>query len=243
MPDKIELEKVCFKQGKAPLLREISFSVKRGDILVISGRSGEGKSTLLEICVGLKRPSSGRVLWDGQDISSFSRRVLLEKRQSTGYVFQIHALISNHSVFENIALPLRVRSGITDKEIEKRVRKIMDEFCLENIDGLFPELLSAGQLKSVAVARALISEPDMLLLDEPLSGLDPFTARKIMNVIYEHQNRRKMSVIMVSHETDIWEGFLTVKKALDKGWLVDSSEQEGVSGRRVHKERAGVEIK
>jgi energy-coupling factor transporter ATP-binding protein EcfA2 len=102
----------------------------------------------------------------------------------------------------------------------------MDEFCLENIDGFFPELLSAGQLKTVAVARALISEPDMLLLDEPLSGVDPFTARKIMNVIYEHQNRRKMSVIMVSHETDLWEGFLPVKKVLDKGRLVDSSEQE-----------------
>ena len=94
----------------------------------------------------------------------------------------------------------------------------MDEFCLENIDALFPELLSAGQLKSVAVARALISEPDMLL-DEPLSGLDPFTARKIMNVIYEHQNRRKMSVIMVSTETDIWEGFFDCKKALDKDGL------------------------
>ncbi len=221
------------KYGEKEILKDVNIIIERGDKIAFVGKNGEGKSTLLEICVGLKHPSSGRVLWDGQDISSFSRKVLLEKRQSTGYVFQIHALISNHSVFENIALPLRVRSGIADKEIEKRVRKIMDEFCLENIDGFFPELLSAGQLKTVAVARALISEPDMLLLDEPLSGVDPFTARKIMNVIYEHQNRRKMSVIMVSHETDLWEGFLPVKKVLDKGRLVDSSEQENTGGEYI----------
>ena len=223
MPGRIELKDISFLSGSFPVLRSISLTVKKGDVFVIGGKSGQGKSTFLEICAGLKKPHSGNVLWDGVDLAGFSWRELLRSRQNIGYVFQVHALISNHSVFENIALPLRARGGFTEKELQHKVRSRMEDLGLFNIDSLFPESLSIGQLKAVAVARALACEPDMLLLDEPLSGVDPFTAQGIMNVLYENQLRRSMGIIMVSHNLSIWEGLDPVKLMLDSGRLTEPS--------------------
>lgn len=223
MPVEIELKKVCFMSDKFPLLREISFIVRKGEVLVISGRSGHGKSTILELCAGLKNPTSGNVLWDGHDLAEFSRKQLLKERQSIGYMFQVHALISNYSVFENIALPLRARSEFSEKQINRRVRNMMDELNLFSIDSLFPEALSIGQLKTVALARALINDPNVLLLDEPLSGVDPSTAQGMMNVLYEKNRSRPMCVIMVSHNTNVWDGFSPVKRVLESGRFTDQA--------------------
>ena len=217
MPGRIELTNVTYLSGSFPLLRGISLTVNKGDVYVIGGRSGQGKSVFLEICAGLKKPYSGTVKWDGVDLASLPWKRLLRFRQKTGYVFQVNGLISNHSVFENIALPLRARGGSTEMELRRKVRAAMEELGLIKVDSFFPEDLSSGQLKAVAVARALVCEPETLLLDEPLSGVDPFTAQGIMNVLYENQRRGKMGILMVSHNLSVWEGFGPVKLMLDSG--------------------------
>ena len=121
MCSKLELKNVSFKYGNVPVLHEVNLQVMPGEVVVVGGRSGQGKSTLLEICAGLLKPLSGNVLWDDLDISSFSKYNMYHRRKSIGYVFQVHALISNHTVFDNVALPLRCNSDLSDSQIRKRV--------------------------------------------------------------------------------------------------------------------------
>ncbi len=204
MPVKLELEGVTWRTGGFPLLRDVCLTVDPGSIVVIGGRSGCGKSTLLEICAGLKRPLDGRVLWDGCDIATMSHRELLAIRQRIGYVFQQYALIANYSVFENIALPLRIRGDLSENSIDMSVHAVMEEVALFNVEKLFPESLSKGQLRSAALARALVADPDMLFLDEPVSGIDPQTVSGITAILHAQQQRRRRTVIMISHDWHLW---------------------------------------
>ncbi|MCU0609994.1 MAG: ATP-binding cassette domain-containing protein, partial [Chitinispirillaceae bacterium] len=151
MPDSIDIGDVVFSYGAAPVLRGVSLAVSRGEIVLIGGRSGHGTSTLLEIIVGLLRPQSGRVRWDGADLASMDNATLLKSRQSIGYVFQGNALISSFTVFDNIALPLRNMPGMKAEEVRARVRAGMETMALFNIDTKFPESLSSGQSKMVAI--------------------------------------------------------------------------------------------
>lgn len=203
MPDKIVMENVSHGFGSIPVLRKTSLRIEKGEIILIGGSSGSGKSTLLEICAGLITPQSGDVFWDGTSLKSMQKQQLLKARRKMGYVFQVNALISNHSIFDNIALPLRSRHSFSEKEIASKVHYQMEELGLFGVDNMFPEALSIGQLKAVAMARALIGDPDMLMLDEPLSGLDPQAAQGIVNVLYEHRNRKKMTIVMVSHDLNV----------------------------------------
>jgi ABC-type transporter Mla maintaining outer membrane lipid asymmetry ATPase subunit MlaF len=179
--------------------------VEPGGVLLFGGRSGCGKSSLLEICAGLVRPSAGSVLWDGDVISDMSKYELYGKRKCLGYVFQVNALISNHSVFDNIALPLKCGASLSGAEIREKVKAQMDELEISGkIDKKFPEALSAAQLRSVALARALISSPKLLILDEPMSCVDPFTASMIINVLHKRWKRDGMTVIMAAHSINAW---------------------------------------
>ena len=225
MPESIEIAEVSYACSVTPLLRKISFTLKKGDVVVVGGRSGHGKSTFLEICAALLAPQSGTVLWDGVDIHKNTRRNLLRARQGIGYVFQVHALISNHTIYENIALPLRCLHCLSEQQIDLRVCAMIEELGLFNVHHLFPEALSIGQLKAAAVARALITDPDILLLDEPLSGVDPVTAQGILNVLHEHQRRKEMAVIMVTHNLQVWDHLQPCKLVLESGRLVEVSEE------------------
>lgn len=223
MPAELTLEGVFYKPGTFPLLRGIDLTVERGSIVVVSGRSGCGKSSLLEICAGLKRPDRGRVLWDGTPIASLSREALLAERLRIGFVFQQHALISNYSIFENIALPLRTKGTATEREIEIRVRQIMEEVALFDVDREFPESLSVGQLRSASIARALVTDPDLLLLDEPVSGQDPRTAEGIRRVLVRHQQQRARTIVMISHDPDLWVPFAVRTLQLENGKLMPAA--------------------
>ncbi|MBN2036341.1 MAG: ATP-binding cassette domain-containing protein [Chitinispirillaceae bacterium] len=219
MPDSIAMERIMFAYGPMPILRNVNLTAQRGRITVISGKSGNGMSTLLEICVGLLVPKFGSVKWDGADLASMAREEQLRLRQSIGYMFQTGALISNFTVFENIALPLRSRGLCSDEEIDRRVRDLMEELLLFNVDTHYPEALSAFQSRAAALARALINEPSMLLLDDPIGGVDPGTAQGLLNIIEDRWKRTSMGIIMICHDQDIWTGLPVQRLVLEAGVL------------------------
>lgn len=220
MQDKIELENVSHWYSAIPVLRKVSLSIQKGEIVLVGGRSGSGKSTFLEICAGLITPGTGKVFWDRVLLNSFSRKEILKVRMQMGYVFQINALISNHSVYDNIALPLRNRGGMSEKEVRKKVNIQMEELGLFNVDKLFPEALSLGQIKAVALARALIIEPELLIIDELFSGLDTQVKNGMINVLNEHRKRRSITIIMTGHDMNVWNTAPVRTMILDSGKLL-----------------------
>jgi ABC-type transporter Mla maintaining outer membrane lipid asymmetry ATPase subunit MlaF len=226
MPVKVELEGVSYSEGTEMLLRGVDLTVEPGETVTVCGRSGCGKSTFLEIAAGLKRPLHGRVLWNGDDITILSRKDLFAARHGIGYVFQQHALIANYSIFENIALPLRVQSELPEHEIRIRVNTIMEEVALFNVDSCFPEALSVGQLKSATLARALVTDPELLFLDEPLSGLDPQTAAGIKAVLAEQQRIKRRTIITAGHDMEMWAGGPSRILFLEGGNLVSFEEYQ-----------------
>ena len=205
MACKVEFRNVSFRYGQDIILDNISLTVEPGRVVMFGGRSGCGKSALLEICAGLLNPSGGRVLWDGENMTGIPRYELYSRRRSMGYVFQMHALITNHTVFDNIALPLKCGTDLSGERIKNKVWSQMDELGISRgIEKRFPEALSAAQLRSVAIARALINDPKLLLLDEPLTGVDPLTANTITGVLHERWKRDGMSIIMATHSLCGW---------------------------------------
>ncbi|MFP4163227.1 MAG: ABC transporter ATP-binding protein [Chitinispirillaceae bacterium] len=224
MSSKLELKNVSFSYGQYSVLKRVTLTAMPGEVVIIGGRSGQGKSTLLEICAGLLEPESGSVLWDEQDISSLSKYDMYDKRKRMGYVFQVHALISNHTVFDNIALPLRSSSKLTDSEIKRKVRAQMETLGITGIGKAFPEVLSAAQLKTVAVARALINKPKLLLLDEPLSGVDPFTAQSIIDVLHDKWEKERMTIVMISHSLNAWPEWRAKRLMLKNGALESAAD-------------------
>ncbi|MBN1309124.1 MAG: ATP-binding cassette domain-containing protein, partial [Chitinispirillaceae bacterium] len=156
---------------------------------------------------------------------TMSRRELLFARQRIGYVFQQYALIANYSVFDNIALPLRSRGDMTEKAIGARVRAAMEEVALFNVERLFPESLSNGKLRSAALARALVTDPEMLFLDEPVSGVDPQTASGIKAVLRARQRRCGRTVVTISHDPQVWAPLPCRVAALEGGKLVGPEEE------------------
>jgi len=206
MSFKLELRKASYRHGENTILDSVDLTVPPGGVAIVGGRSGSGKSTLLELCAGLVKPCGGAVLWNGDDITDASRYELYGRRKSMGYVFQTHALISNHSAFDNIALPLKCGGAdLGSDAIEKRVRSLMGELGIgREIEKRFPEALSAAQLRCVAVARALVNDPAFLILDEPFSGIDPVTANMIAGVLHGRWKRGGVSILMASHSLGAW---------------------------------------
>lgn len=217
MSYKLELRNVSFKHKDETVLNGVNLKVEHGAVVTFGGSSGGGKSALLEICAGLLKPFGGNVLWDGGDICGWSKYELYNRRKTIGYMFQSGALISNHSVFDNIALPLRCGSGLKEAVIKSRVALMMEKLSICGIEKAFPEALSAAQLKRAALARALINEPELLLLDEPLSGMDPLAAQNIIDVLYNEWQNKKMCVIMASHSLSAWPQWSGGRFVLNSG--------------------------
>jgi len=221
MSFKLELRNVSHRHGENTILDSVDLTVPSGEVAIVGGRSGCGKSTLLEICAGLTKPRGGAVLWDGDDITGMSRYDLYGRRRSMGYVFQGNALISNHSAFDNIALPLKCGGAdLSPDTIETRVRTLMGELEISgDIEKRFPEALSATQLKCVAVARALVNEPEFLILDEPFSGIDPITAKMIAGVLQKRGQSGGMSILMATHTMGVWPEIAAQRFMLGGGRL------------------------
>lgn len=196
----IRLAHVCHQFGDTVVLSDISLTVSRGEVAVVIGGSGTGKTTLLRIIVGLLQPSSGQVWIDGEDIARLKERELERVRAKFGVVFQYSALLDSLSVLDNVALPLREHTKLGPAEIRERVRAKLAALDLTDIEDRLPGELSGGMRKRVGLARALIREPSVILYDEPSSGLDPLTARLVDDLILRTRDRFGVTSLVISHD-------------------------------------------
>lgn len=179
--------------------RSLTCSFARGRISVILGGSGSGKSTLLRLIGGLVRPDAGRILVGDNDVTRLSDDELFDVRSRLGMLFQHGALLDSLTVFDNLALPLRERGLGTETEIAARVREQLASVGLDDVELLLPGQLSGGMLRRAALARAMILRPEVLLCDEPFSGLDPISLRRIESLLAGINDRFGTTLLIVSH--------------------------------------------
>jgi phospholipid/cholesterol/gamma-HCH transport system ATP-binding protein len=182
------------------VLDRVSFSVPRGKTTVIAGGSGQGKSVILKLILGLLRPESGQVLVGEQNVSAMGYKALQDIRMLFGVLFQGAALFDSLTVFENIALPLQERTKLTDEEVRNRVAATLEQLELTGHEEKFPAQLSGGMKKRVGLARALQLEPKIVLFDEPTTGLDPVMTKEIYELFARTQQRLGYTAVIVSHD-------------------------------------------
>ncbi len=188
------------RKQKHRVLHGVSYSIPRGKTTVIAGGSGQGKSVTLKLVLGLLKPDSGQVLVEGQDVTRLSRGKLRELRTKFGVLFQGSALFDSLSVFENIALPLRERTRLPEQEIRQQVAATLETLELSGHEEKFPAQLSGGMKKRVGLARALQLEPEIVLFDEPTTGLDPIMTREIYQLFGRMQKKLGYTAVIVSHD-------------------------------------------
>ncbi len=201
------LENVCKSFGSNTVLDGVSLTIPRGSICVMLGPSGTGKSVLLRCLVGLLRPDQGRVLVFGEDVAALDdsrardRRRLFAIRRRFGMLFQDGALFDDMSVFDNIAFPMRLHTSMSEDEIREKVRDRLARVGVAHAEDKAPAELSGGMRKRVAFARAIAIDPDIVLCDEPSSGLDPVMSATLDELILELHRTLGMTFIIISHDT------------------------------------------
>ncbi len=195
----IRFENVCKSFGSKVVLKDLNLEVRRGETLAVMGPSGIGKSVTLRHAIGLLQPDSGRVLVEGRDLSVIEPEDLAELRRRMGYLFQEGALINWLSVGDNVALPLRENTDLTEEDIQQRVAQKLALVQMDGTQNLTPPELSGGMRKRVGLARALVTEPELLFFDEPNTGLDPEMSMSVNHLIRELSERLAITSIVVTH--------------------------------------------
>ena len=186
--------------GTHKILDGVNFRIERGESVVIIGRSGGGKSVLLKQLVGLMKPDSGQVLIEDEDIVPMNERSLLRVRAKFGMLFQGSALFDSMTVAENIAFPFRKRKDLSPAEISKKVSGALEVVELPGTENKKPSELSGGMRKRVGLARAIVYEPEIVLYDEPTTGLDPIVSDSIDKLIIRVRDRLNVTCIVVTHD-------------------------------------------
>jgi putative ABC transport system ATP-binding protein len=205
----VELENVVkdYRLGKAiiPALRGVSLAIEQGEFLCIAGPSGSGKTTLLNLIGCLDRPTSGKVRLEGRDVTSLSAHELaLIRRRRIGFVFQTFNLIPVLSAYENVEFPLFLR-GVPAGERRRRVGQVLEAVGLERVARHRPDELSGGQQQRVAVARALVTEPALVLADEPTANLDSATGEEIIELMHGINREQGTTFIFSTHDPQVME--------------------------------------
>jgi phospholipid/cholesterol/gamma-HCH transport system ATP-binding protein len=196
----IEFKNVTKSFGERTILDRVNLEVRDGEVTTIIGKSGTGKSVLLKHMIGLLAPTQGEILFRGRPVESMSRKELDELRSQFSYCFQNNALFDSLTVFENIALPLQQTTRMSRQEIESKVRERIDQLELSEVPHKYPSELSGGMQKRVALARALITDPKVVLFDEPTTGQDPIRKNAIFSMIVHNQKKFGFTTIMISHD-------------------------------------------
>ena len=196
------------------VLRGVSFHSARGETKALFGVAGSGKSLILKLAMGLIRPDSGSIVVLGQDISQMREEELFQLRRKIGMVFQESALFDSLTVRENVAYRLMEEHGIYDEDIDRRVREALHFVELEHTLDLFPAELSGGMRRRVAIARAVITQPELLLYDSPTGGLDPVTSNRIIELIVKQRDVYKTSALLVTHR--LQDGFTMATNQFDQ---------------------------
>ncbi len=193
--------------GEKKVLKGLNFSIDEGNVCVIMGPSGTGKSTVIKLMVGLLKPTKGEVIVEGVDIAKADENELLSIRKKIGFAFQFGALFDSMNIYENISFPLKEHTNLSESEIKKEVINSLELVGLNPKDVMksFPDQLSGGMQKRAAIARTIVLKPDIILYDEPTSGLDPIASDLISRLIVKLQKELGTTSVVISH--DINESF------------------------------------
>jgi phospholipid/cholesterol/gamma-HCH transport system ATP-binding protein len=224
----VQFKGVSFHFGEKMIFDQLDFEIRSGECLVLLGPSGIGKSTLLRLLLRTLLPDSGTILFRGADIAHLSRVQLNQLRTRIGMVFQSSALISSLNVFENLALSLRELTNKSEREIRMIVEQKLEFVDLADAKDLMPSELSGGMKKRIAVARSLVMNPDLILFDEPTTGLDPIVAQQVTDLIINLNRNAGVTILVVTH--DLHNAFRVATRiaVLDQGRIVEDGPPEAI---------------
>jgi phospholipid/cholesterol/gamma-HCH transport system ATP-binding protein len=210
------------------VLKGINLKMPEGTTTVVLGGSGSGKTVLMKHIMGLFKPDQGRVIVDGQDVSTMARHELSVFRERMGMVFQSAALFDSMSVGDNVAFPLREHGSLSEKEIAEKVKATLAVVDLHDVEEKFPAELSGGMRKRVGLARAIIRDPKIVLYDEPTTGLDPLTTESVDEMILNARERLHVTSVVISH--DIGSAFHIADRiaVINKGQIVEEGTPQEV---------------
>ena len=204
-----------------PALQPTSLSIGAGQVFGLIGHSGAGKSTLLRLINRLEEPSGGRIRVDGVDVTALDGEGLRRFRQRVGMIFQHFNLLSSKTVADNVALPLRLAGELPRREIDARVARLLERVGLAEQAGKYPAQLSGGQKQRVGIARALATEPGILLCDEATSALDPQTTASVLKLLAELNRELNLTIVLITHEMDVIRRVCDRVAVLDAGAIVE----------------------
>jgi phospholipid/cholesterol/gamma-HCH transport system ATP-binding protein len=224
----IQLREVVKVFGNQRILDRVNLDIFPGRTTVIAGGSGQGKSVTLKLILGLIKPDSGAILVHGKDITTMNRRELNEVRSHFGVLFQGAALLDSLSVFDNVALPLRERTDHSEDEIRQMVMTTLIQLGLIGHEEKFPSQLSGGMKKRVGLARALQVHPEIMLFDEPTTGLDPEKTMEIYRLFYQTQEKFGYTAVIVSHDIPKVFNLADQVVVLNRGMLVSFNNPEEI---------------
>ncbi len=202
MDTKIKVENLTKKFGNREVLKNISFDVKKSEVFVIMGGSGSGKSTVIKHIIGLLKPTSGKIYIDNVDITSLKDTELIEFRKKIGYLFQEGALFDSLKVWENVGFYYLENTKVSEKDIYNLAKEKLALVGLKDVENLYPSQLSGGMRKRVSLARAISYNPEIILYDEPSSGLDPVTSAMIDKLILKLRDELGVTSIVVTHDLE-----------------------------------------
>jgi phospholipid/cholesterol/gamma-HCH transport system ATP-binding protein len=216
----IEMRAVHKRFGRNQVLAGVDLPIQKGKVTTIIGKSGSGKSVLLKHIIGLLEPDTGEIRFEGHPILRMTKAQRRAVKLRFSYMFQGNALFDSMTIFDNIALPLRERHSFSEAEITRRVNERLHQLDLGEIGGRFPSQVSGGMRKRVALARALVTDPEIVLFDEPTTGLDPIRKNAVHSMIADYQRRFGFTAVLVSHEIpDVF--FISQQVAmLDEGKII-----------------------
>ncbi|HEV7335449.1 MAG TPA: methionine ABC transporter ATP-binding protein [Bosea sp. (in: a-proteobacteria)] len=223
------------RRGQKPVtaLEGIDLNVPRGAIVGVIGRSGAGKSTLIRLVNGLERASSGRILIEDEDVTGLTEAGWRTRRRATGMIFQHFNLLSSRTVFDNVALPLEI-GGTPKAEIAGRVEKLLDLVGLADKRERYPAELSGGQKQRVGIARALATDPKVLLCDEATSALDPETTQSILALLKQVNRELGVTILLITHEIPVIKEICDRVAVIEGGRIVEEGETFEVFTRPQH---------
>lgn len=215
------------KNGTIVALDGVNLSIRRGEIFGIIGLSGAGKSTLVRCINFLERPTSGRVIFEGRDLSKLKPRELLLARQSMGMIFQSFNLLSQRNALQNICFPMEI-AGVPRAEAKKRAHELLELVGLSDRENSYPSQMSGGQKQRIAIARALSTSPSVLLCDEATSALDPNTTRQILELLKSINEKLGITVVIITHEMKVIETICNRVAVIDESHIVELGEVKEV---------------
>ena len=221
MIELVNVEKTYYsKAGDIHALHKTNISIKAGEIFGIIGLSGAGKSTLVRCINMLERPTAGQVFVDGAELTSMTDAQLRKARQSIGMIFQHFNLLTSRTVYQNIAFPLEIQ-GMSKSEIDKRVRPLLELVQLEERADYYPSQLSGGQKQRVGIARALASNPKVLLCDEATSALDPQTTKSILELLKDINKKLNLTIVLITHQMEVVKAICDRVAVIENGDIIE----------------------